>query len=736
MLKNKIIQNFIKLIKNNKKLFIIALLCVILFLGYGTTRIIIYNIEKREAEELPEISCETYNVDANTKEGDAVVTFAKDIGISSIKVISATYKNKPIAVDDNTIYAHGKMKVSIDYRMKDRTTYNFLVKYKNGQEKTLTLEFEINRRKGVYSKVNGLYVNEPDVADGFNKLTTRYLYPDSSGNLVPGNWINGEKPSGWYDYKNQKWANIIVESEGTESYYIWVPRYCYKLNTDTQRVDVKFIDTYDQYIDGETNEITEWDTLEAQGYIIPDAFIWESTIIPGYWMSKYQLSDKSGFTIDFSYVTDKTSISVTSYASTTSNIKYSYAINGVVKQQSTSSTYTFTDLPTEGEKVVNVTLLNSNGTVLGSMTKTITTSDPNPPDLTGFDSYTTFYVYWDENGIEHSEIPISQDPPEDWYNYSAKKWANIVTRNGGTESYFIWIPRYQYYINSELAALQAPNQRTTIKFIEGTSTQTDSGYKIPEAFTWGDDNSSKVQLAGYWMSKYQLMEKPSTSEIAINMTAGENVIRIGTISGTVITNNSGNLKFEYWKDGEKMSEGTNVNENYAFTGLSTETTYGITVIVRNKTTNAFLGAGTQKISTITINKPELQGFNTNQTYYVTYNSSGNPVIGNKITSDGSNAPSDWYDYSDRKWANIVVTDGTVSNGTITGATYESYFIWIPRYQYSLDTTIQRTNVKFIKGTSTQVDSGYTIPEAFTWGDSSNNMKQLTGYWMSKYQLVE
>ena len=107
-------------------------------------------------------------------------------------------------------------------------------------------------------------------------------------------------------------------------------------------------------------------------------------------------------------------------------------------------------------------------------------------------------------------------------------------------------------------------------------------------------------------------------------------------------------------------------------------------------------------------------------------------IGDKIKNDGSNMPEDWYDYSTRKWANIVVTNGTVENGQIKNATNTSYFVWIPRYQYSLDTVNQRTNVKFINGIDTKTQPGYKIPEAFTWGD--NGEVQLKGYWMSKYQL--
>lgn len=108
----------------------------------------------------------------------------------------------------------------------------------------------------------------------------------------------------------------------------------------------------------------------------------------------------------------------------------------------------------------------------------------------------------------------------------------------------------------------------------------------------------------------------------------------------------------------------------------------------------------------------------------------------------------WYDYSKSQWANIVVTDGQVSGNTITNATATTYFVWIPRYEYkilnsvndwsNLDTSNARTDVKFLSGTSSEVDSGYQIPEAFWWDKNDDGIEddgeQLTGYWMSKYQL--
>lgn len=593
---------------------------------------------------------------------------------------------------------------------------------------------------GNYENVNGVYLCTPILNTGFVKEKTRYMKEDKNGKLIPSNWINKKPDDDWYDYKNKKWANIYVESSGLESYYVWIPRYVYKISTtENQRMDVKFVDINNNYKDGETDEVTSWEALQSQGYQIPEAFYFgdndnylENTPIPGYWISKYQLSDlttNDTYMIDYSTTATPSTITIKNIVINTEKLeaegkkvaKYTYAINGKILHESTLlEEYTIKGLA-KGNKAVNVTMLDENGQVLGSMTKLYEVADINEPDLTGFDKDTTFYVYWDEKGIEHNEIPISMEPPAQWYDYGIQNWANIVTRNNGLETYFVWIPRYQY-------ALDPTSQRTYVKFIKGTGQETDSGYQIPEAFSWGDNN--EVQLSGYWISKYQLSEAQSTQKITAEITGGSNVIRVKDIQGEIVEDS---LKYEYYLNGVKKHEGKDSKENYVYTGLEEGKTYTVNIIARNLSTDQYMGAITKKVELISVNKPDLTGFNKDRTYYVLYDEKGNMTIGDKIKNDGSNMPKDWYDYSDRRWANIVVTDGTIKNGQIENATTTSYFTWIPRYQYTLNTTTQRANVKFIKGTSTEVDNGgYKIPEAFSWGD--NNEVQLKGYWMSKYQL--
>ena len=114
----------------------------------------------------------------------------------------------------------------------------------------------------------------------------------------------------------------------------------------------------------------------------------------------------------------KSSIVVSNFKNNVSEkaTSYTYALNGQIKNTSnTLEDYTFTGLTENESYIVNVTALDVNGAIVGSMTKTLEPTEVNSPNLEGFDPDTTFYVYYDEDGTEHNEIPISQDAPSNWY---------------------------------------------------------------------------------------------------------------------------------------------------------------------------------------------------------------------------------------------------------------------------------------------------------------------------------
>ncbi len=716
--------------KTKKIMLIIAVILVLICIISGTLQIT-RQIKKKQLENKPLLEYDIKDK-IDSKNYQIVVKVNNKDGIESVKYTNS--KNKDIQIN-----ANGKFVVALDYVVQDNTDYEFKIKVKGKNETTETLHFEIPRIKGNYILNNGVYVNEPDLT-GYNKDYTRYLNVDSNGNLIPGNWISQEKSSNWYNYKNSQWANIYVEKNGLETYYVWIPRYCFKLDQDAQRSDVKFIDVYNNYTD-ENGNVTQWEELENQGYQVPEAFEFNNTQLPGYWSMKYTAGERDTYTLNFDAVASKTKIKIQGISiNTTETVaKYTYAINGnIVKESSTAENFEY-ETNTENANIVNVTALNANGEVVGSMTKECTQAKVNEPDVSGFNAETTFYVTYDGNDNEHSTIPVTEDAPADWYDYGDSKWANIVTRNNGLETYYTWIPRYEFKLDQTA-------QRSNINFIEGTSKETSNGYQIPDAF-WFDKNGNDAeddgeQLTGYWAMKYTAGEE-TAPRFDTEVTATSSSIKTKGVTGTAVSDGQ---VYKYYINGEYKGQKTTASDTFDYTGLNSNTKYTILVEIRDSTTDEYVGSVVKQISTVDANKPELTGFNVDRTYYVLYDNDGNETIGDKVKNDGSNMPSNWYNYSQSNWANIVVTDGTVSNGQITGATMTTYYTWIPRYEFKITSGQQaqpataRTEVRFLQGTSKDTDVGYQIPEAFWFDKNSNGVEddgeQLTGYWAMKYTVGE
>ena len=496
------IVNIIKKLNKTKTILIfiaIAILILVIFIPNGILNTIINAIQK-ETEYSIDYSIKKYN--ETTGLYHVLLTITYPDGIEEVN-------NETI--NQNTKF-YGRKKIAIDYNVTENTEYSYNIKLSDGTNKKEKILFK-RKRIGIGTYIKNqqtdVYVNKPDLT-GYYKEYTRYLVYDENNILKPGKWIKDEEPFNWYNYKENLWANIHVESEGVESYYVWIPRYCYKVKDSTagnQRMDIKFIDVFNNYIDPETDEEISWEELKNDGYQIPRAFEfgdYGEIPLSGYWMSKYELSDLTQYSIEYNLTASESTFYITLLkANIPSEIDHwTVALNGkIVDTSNEIKDFNIQNENSNEDNYINITALDSEGRIVGSLTKKMEVIEVNPPDLSGFDRETTYYAYWDEDGTEHNDIPISEEPPERWYNYSYKRWANVVTRgvdsNGNeTLSYFVWIPRYQYRLNTT-------NQRTSVRFINGLGTEVDDGYSIPSAFTWNMENEAK-ELYGYWISKYEL----------------------------------------------------------------------------------------------------------------------------------------------------------------------------------------------------------------------------------------
>ena len=96
---------------------------------------------------------------------------------------------------------------------------------------------------------------------------------------------NAGKP--WYDYSNKIWANVKTDNNGQEAWWVWVPRYAYKIQDagPNKYTDVIFIDTENKPIDAKYG-----DKL-PDGYIPHPAFTVDGNELKGIWISKYEASN-------------------------------------------------------------------------------------------------------------------------------------------------------------------------------------------------------------------------------------------------------------------------------------------------------------------------------------------------------------------------------------------------------------------------------------------------------------
>ncbi len=125
----------------------------------------------------------------------------------------------------------------------------------------------------------------------------------------------------------------------------------------------------------------------------------------------------------------------------------------------------------------------------------------NKPKISLLPEATTKAIKWDSS-LKETEMAISQaNTDTSWYDYSAKKWANIITNNNGNKAYWVWIPRYAYKITYPHSST---TQTVDIKFLMGTTNKLadgsdlPSGYIVHPAFTFGDK-----ELTGIWVAKFE-----------------------------------------------------------------------------------------------------------------------------------------------------------------------------------------------------------------------------------------
>ncbi len=244
---------------------------------------------------------------------------------------------------------------------------------------------------------------EPDLS-GFNTLNTTLVYynGEETEEISAEEYYKKGKPREiqkngttyeFYNYEKQKWANIKVENPdtGTESWWVWIPRYAYKIDTEAKQSSIIFIDTNNAQASG--GELEE-------GYIPHPTF---GNDLKGIWVSKYEPTQVSNIsTGDFPY--------------------YIPDLEGFNADNTYIESY-----DKENNKFIEQPLRE-----ILAKSSTI-----------------------DEKGIIKEAEIISNKIEATWYNYEEKIYANIKVVNPETkaESWWVWIPRYAYRIEGSTSSI-------------------------------------------------------------------------------------------------------------------------------------------------------------------------------------------------------------------------------------------------------------------------------------------
>ena len=374
----------------------------------------------------------------------------------------------------------------------------------------------------------------------------------------------------FFDYKEKEsksiWANIKVDNNGVITYWVWIPRYAYKIDGDN--IYIKYIDI--------KNNIAGTNAPIDSDYIVHSAFTENNK--KGIWVTKYEVEqvanqemgdfpyyipDVSGFDKDKTYIElykddgtfeDKPLKDIDNLAEFAeknrwfdyekqiwANIKvvntndpnddtddietwwvwiprYAYNISG----DTTSIIFLDTkDRPLSGEDlpsnyIVHPAFENGKKGIWASkyeigqqITSKETTNNVNVPDMSGFDPDKTWLEVYNNDGTFTQTLLKNVSNIEQfananrWYDYSKQIWANIkVVNDQGTSSTSDDIETWWVWIPRY--AYNITGDETRIIFLDSTGKPTD-GSTLPSNYV--PHPAFEDGKTGIWVSKYEISEQ-------------------------------------------------------------------------------------------------------------------------------------------------------------------------------------------------------------------------------------
>lgn len=178
----------------------------------------------------------------------------------------------------------------------------------------------LSGRKITVNKIKDEVINEIleiQFPNGFNNTN----YQDSSGASVPklssgmipirwdgSKWVKADITQKWYDYDQKEWANAVLVTNESRTYYItanagtminegdilaylvWIPRYKYKLfNTSFESISAQTIE-----IKFENKNVTKSNGTSDGEWLTHPAFTFGDKELNGFWIGKFETTGTTG----------------------------------------------------------------------------------------------------------------------------------------------------------------------------------------------------------------------------------------------------------------------------------------------------------------------------------------------------------------------------------------------------------------------------------------------------------
>ena len=305
---------------------------------------------------------------------------------------------------------------------------------------------------------------------------------------------------------------------------------------------------------------------------------------------------------------------------------------------------------------------------------------------------------------------------------------------GITTAWFTWQSEVDTSVTFEVSGLNITSSNTEIT---GTLYPTmDKNNGLVEEFTIKQNNNIATPVcANITLTLTTLPTELNHESFRYKIYNGTNLVGSGNFANTLegetitiatsqpITTTVSTHKLYIWIDGE------NYNNPLSMGGKTFLFKLGITA---NQQQNACNPSAVEEL-----NAPEL----VNGMIPIKYD-------GTKWVKASTTTANDWYDYTNKMWANaVMVTSGTrdtymnASAGTtISEENILAYYVWIPRYKYQLfnvdSTTMDpiEIQIKFEEGIPNKsngtANGDWLTHPAFTFGTD-----ELKGIWVGKFSTT-